>query len=70
MADVAEDADADADETSAGRLIGDTAEGGLPRCAFLTAHLSLGSETAARSIVEALARTMSPTCPRFAGRLT
>ncbi|HUF99068.1 MAG TPA: hypothetical protein VMM60_13140 [Ilumatobacter sp.] len=46
-----------------GRLIGDTAEGGLAGCGFLTAHLSSESEIAASSIVEALARTMSPVRP-------
>ncbi len=45
------------------RLIGDTADGGLAGCGFLTPHLSSESETAASSIVEALARTMSPVRP-------
>ena len=45
------------------RLIGDTAEGGLAGCGFLTAHLSSASETAGSLIVEALARAMSAVRP-------
>lgn len=45
------------------RLVGDTVEGGLAGCGFLTAHLSLESEAAASSIVEALARALSPVRP-------
>ena len=41
------------------RLVGDTTEGGLAGCGFLTAHLSAESETAAGSILEALARALA-----------
>lgn len=45
------------------RLVGASTEGGLAGCGFLTAHLSTASETAAGSIVEALARALSRTRP-------
>ena len=45
------------------RLVGESTEGGLAGCGFLTAHLSTESETAAGSIVEALARTLSRVRP-------
>jgi 23S rRNA (adenine2030-N6)-methyltransferase len=45
------------------RVIGDSTEGGLAGCGFLTAHLSPESETAAGSIVEALARALSRVRP-------
>jgi hypothetical protein len=45
------------------RLVGDSTEGGLAGCGFLTAHLSAESETAAGSIVEALARALSRVRP-------
>lgn len=45
------------------RLVGASSEGGLAGCGFLTAHLSAESETAAGSIVEALARALSPVRP-------
>jgi 23S rRNA (adenine2030-N6)-methyltransferase len=41
------------------RLVGASSEGGLAGCGFLTAHLSAESETAAGSVVEALARALS-----------
>jgi len=45
------------------RLVGASSEGGLAGCGFLTAHLSAESETAAGSIVEALARALSRVRP-------
>jgi 23S rRNA A2030 N6-methylase RlmJ len=45
------------------RLVGESAEGGLAGCGFLTAHLSAESESAAASIVEALSRALSPVRP-------
>ena len=45
------------------RVVGDATEGGLAGCGFLTAHLSSESEAAAGSIVEALARALSPVRP-------
>ena len=45
------------------RLIGDTTEGGLAGCGFLTAHLSSEAVAAAASIVEELARTLAPVRP-------
>lgn len=45
------------------RLCGDTTEGGLAGCGFLTAHLSAESETAAGSILEALARALARVRP-------
>jgi 23S rRNA (adenine2030-N6)-methyltransferase len=41
------------------RIVGDTTEGGLAGCGFLTAHLSSKSEVAAGLIVEALAQALS-----------
>jgi hypothetical protein len=45
------------------RLVGTTGEGGLAGCGFLTAHISSESEAAGGSIVEALARALSPARP-------
>ena len=45
------------------RLIGDTTEGGLAGCGFLTAHLSSETVAAVASIVEELARTLAPVRP-------
>ena len=44
-------------------IIGDTSEGGLAGCGVLTARLSTKAETAARSIVQALARALAGTRP-------
>ena len=45
------------------RIVGESTEGGLAGCGFLTAHLSAESETAAAAIVDALARALSRVRP-------
>jgi 23S rRNA A2030 N6-methylase RlmJ len=45
------------------RPVGETAEGGLAGCGFLTAQLSTESEEAATSMVDALARSLSTVRP-------
>lgn len=45
------------------RLVGESTEGGLAGCGFLTAHISAEAETAAAAIVDALTRAFAAVRP-------
>jgi hypothetical protein len=45
------------------RVVGDTSQGGLAGCGFLTAHLSADTQTTAAALVNDLASALASTRP-------